>query len=64
HGSPDPMRPFPQSHGCTRTKPSDQDWLWARIKVGSRIFSYGNWWSGKVKAFGGYTLTTPPSPPA
>ncbi|MEI6624645.1 MAG: L,D-transpeptidase, partial [Actinomycetes bacterium] len=27
HGSPDPIKPYPQSHGCTRTKPSDQDWL-------------------------------------
>ncbi|MEI6622094.1 MAG: L,D-transpeptidase [Actinomycetes bacterium] len=52
HGSNHPIRPIPESSGCTRTKPQDQDWLVKRLHVGSAIYSYGDWWSGKTTPFG------------
>ena len=52
HGSNHPIRPLPESSGCTRTDPDDQDWLAKRLHVGSAIYSYGDWWSGKTQPFG------------
>jgi hypothetical protein len=54
HGVRKPVKTKPQSHGCVRTWPKDQDWLWKRLKVRDRVFVYGNYWSTKTASLGGY----------
>lgn len=63
HGVRKPIRAFPQSHGCVRTWPKHQDWLYPRLKVRDQVFVYGDYWRGKSPALGGYgpkTVTYPP----
>lgn len=55
HGVRKPVKTKPQSHGCVRTWPKDQDWLWKRLKVRDRVFVYGNYWSKKTASLGGYS---------
>ncbi|MCB9423729.1 MAG: L,D-transpeptidase family protein [Actinobacteria bacterium] len=54
HGVRKPVKTKPQSHGCVRTWPKHQDWLWKRLKVRDRVFVYGNYWRKKTAALGGY----------
>jgi hypothetical protein len=54
HGVRKPIRTFPQSHGCVRTWPKDQDWLWKRLNVRDRVFVYGNYWKGSTASLGGF----------
>lgn len=54
HGVRHPVRTYPQSHGCVRTWPVDQDWLWTKLKVRDKVFVYGNYWKGKSASLGGY----------
>ncbi len=58
HGVRRMIRAFPQSHGCVRTWPADQDWLWEQLKVRDRVFVYGNYWKGKSASLGGYGMPT------
>ncbi len=55
HGVRKPVKTKPQSHGCVRTWPKDQDWLWKRLKVRDKVFVYGNYWSEKTASLGGYS---------
>jgi len=54
HGVRKPVRTKPQSHGCVRTWPKDQDWLWKRLNVRDRVFVYGNYWRQKTASLGGF----------
>ncbi len=54
HGVRKPIRTRPQSHGCVRTWPKQQDWLFKRLKVRDRVFVYGNYWKGRSAPLGGY----------
>jgi peptidoglycan hydrolase-like protein with peptidoglycan-binding domain len=54
HGVRKPIRTTPQSHGCVRTWPKHQDWLWKRLSVRDRVFVYGNYWKAKTASLGGY----------
>ncbi len=54
HGVRKPVRTRPQSHGCVRTWPRHQDWLFKRLKVRDRVFVYGDYWRGRSAPLGGY----------
>ncbi len=54
HGVRHPVKTRPQSHGCVRTRPKDQDWLWKQLKVRDRVFVYGNYWRQKTASLGGF----------
>ncbi len=54
HGVRKPIATKPQSHGCVRTWPKDQNWLWKRLHVRDKVFVYGNYWSKKTASLGGY----------
>jgi hypothetical protein len=54
HGVRSPIRTRPQSHGCVRTWPEDQDWLYTRLKVRDQVFVYGDYWRGRSAPLGGY----------
>lgn len=54
HGVRKPIRTSPQSHGCVRTWPKQQDWLFKRLKIRDRVFVYGNYWRGRSAPLGGY----------
>ncbi|HQR80364.1 MAG TPA: L,D-transpeptidase [Actinomycetota bacterium] len=54
HGVRQPIYTSPKSHGCVRTWPKDQDWLWKRLHVRDRVFVYGNYWRAKTAPLGGY----------
>lgn len=54
HGVRREIKTFPQSHGCVRTWPTDQDWLWNQLNLRDRVFVYGNYWKGKSASLGGY----------
>lgn len=54
HGVRRPIRTSPKSHGCVRTWPKHQDWLWKRLQVRDRVFVYGNYWRAKTASLGGY----------
>jgi len=56
HGVRKAIRTVPQSHGCVRTWPRDQDWLWNQLSVRDEVFVYGNYWKGKSAALGGYGM--------
>ena len=57
HGVRRPIRTMPQSHGCVRTWPKDQDWLWKQLSVRDRVFVYGNYWRKATASLGGYGRT-------
>lgn len=63
HGVRKPIRTKPQSHGCVRTWPEDQDWLFKKLKMRDRVFVYGNYWKIKTAALGGYGPDVPFTPP-
>lgn len=52
HGVRKPILTKPQSHGCVRTWPTDQDWLYPRLTTGTKVWVYGDYWVGKGKNFG------------
>lgn len=54
HGVRQLVRTYPQSHGCVRTWPADQDWLWNQLKVRDKVFVYGNYWKGRSASLGGF----------
>ena len=54
HGVRKPVRTRPQSHGCVRTWPRQQDWLFKRLKIRDRVFVYGDYWRGRSAPLGGY----------
>lgn len=54
HGVRRPIRTTPKSHGCVRTWPRHQDWLWKRLQIRDRVFVYGNYWRPKTASLGGY----------
>lgn len=54
HGVRKMIRAYPQSHGCVRTWPSDQDWLWNKLKLRDKVFVYGDYWKGKSASLGGF----------
>ncbi|MEZ5185242.1 MAG: L,D-transpeptidase [Candidatus Nanopelagicales bacterium] len=54
HGVRKPIRTKPMSHGCVRTWPRQQDWLFKRLAVRDRVFVYGNYWRGRSAPLGGY----------
>ena len=56
HGVRKAIRTVPQSHGCVRTWPRDQDWLWNQLSVRDEVFVYGNYWRGKTASLGGYGM--------
>ncbi len=54
HGVRKPIKTSPKSHGCVRTWPKHQDWLWKRLHMRDRVFVYGDYWGGKTASLGGY----------
>lgn len=58
HGVRHPIKTRPQSHGCVRTWPKDQDWLFGQIQLRDRVFVYGNYWKSATASLGGYGRTT------
>ena len=56
HGVRKAIRTVPQSHGCVRTWPRDQDWLWNQLSVRDEVFVYGNYWRGKTASLGGFGM--------
>lgn len=54
HGVRKPVRTVPKSHGCVRTWPKQQDWLFKRLSIRDRVFVYGNYWRGRSAPLGGY----------
>jgi hypothetical protein len=54
HGVRKPIRTWPQSHGCVRTWPKQQDWLFKQLRLRDKVFVYGNYWRGRSAPLGGY----------
>lgn len=62
HGVRHPIRTRPQSHGCVRTWPKDQDWLFAQLRLRDKVFVYGNYWRSRTASLGGYGWLPAPIP--
>jgi lipoprotein-anchoring transpeptidase ErfK/SrfK len=54
HGVRRDVRTYPQSHGCVRTWPVDQDWLFDQLQMRDKVFVYGNYWRGTSASLGGH----------
>lgn len=62
HGVRRPIRTKPQSHGCVRTWPADQDWLFDQLRLRDKVFVYGDYWRGRTASLGGYGWQPVPLP--
>lgn len=63
HGVRKPIRTKPQSHGCVRTWPKDQDWLFKQLDLRDKVFVYGDYWRRKTASLGGFGPRVPYAPP-
>lgn len=61
HGTRHTLLPRPQSHGCVRTQKADQRWIAQRLKVGMRVWVYGDYWKPSVRPFGLKPSTAAPA---
>jgi len=52
HGSIHPINPIPESHGCIRTQRADQDSIFKYLKVGMKVWVYGDYWKPQLLRFG------------